>query len=97
MKGGYRKTVLEHKRPKFTIIADTLQWVLKTDGNTYYFPTLGLLLCELTEVTLRKQPKKLKEIKELNASLDKVFDLISSVAKDLNKLGKKSFEESTVL
>ena len=82
----HRRTILENKSPKFKISVEKYQWILIIKKNSFYFPNLASLLCELTEITLRKYPKKLKDIKELNESIDRVYDLISSVSKELDKL-----------
>lgn len=78
------------RKPKFCIMRDSLNWILGTrrtlrDGKVVwvgrnYYPNLALLLEELAEIQFKKNAKRLKDIKDLEKSIDKVYDLIQRVA-----------------
>ena len=81
-----KRLIYKSKEPVFTISADRFQWILEHRGLYGYYPNLSNLLDELAETMFREYPKKLKEFKDIDQSIQKVYDLIDRVAKDLKKL-----------
>lgn len=86
------KTVYISKRPKFAILQDCYQWILCRKQNNRgewidktYHPVLCDLFDELAETTFRRNTKRLNELKELEASIQKTYDLIFRVCTRLEK------------
>lgn len=84
--------IYESKQPKFAIFKDDFQWILTSKqanrgewANFSYFPNLSNLLDGLAEEMFKKNTKKIKELKELDKSIDKVYDLIYEVSAGLEK------------
>lgn len=89
-----RKIIFESKKPLFAIQRDSYQWILSSarnvrdDGriewgeNTYH-PNICNLLIELAENQFKRKTKKISELKDIQLSVAKVYDLIESVSQRL--------------
>lgn len=86
------KILYQNKSPKFLITKDSYQWILClkqsnrgdwTDKS--YFPKLSLLLEELSEQFFRKDTKRIRELKDLDRSISKVYELIFNIGVALEK------------
>jgi hypothetical protein len=80
------RIIYEHKEPSFGITADDLQWVLLTNKqsngrwlNREYFSNITMLLETLAEQQFRSQAPMVREIKELDATVSQVYQLIEEV------------------
>lgn len=77
------------------IATDPLQWILgrnreEYDGQVYwrdktYHPNLSNLLDELSEQEFRNNTKKLKQLEDLDSSIEKVYRLIERIGRKLVK------------
>ena len=85
------KIIYEHQRPKFAIGVDHYQWILATGKgnkgqgrvgwtNKSYYPNLSNLLDGLAEEMFKKNAKKLKQLKDLDKNIERVYSLISKVS-----------------
>lgn len=79
------RIVYQSKKPKFEIGRDRYQWILKKESLYCYFPTLSLLFDGLAEEMFRNYTIKLKTIKDLDKSINKVYNLIDKVSSDMEK------------
>ena len=79
------RIIYKSKRPKFTIKADSRQWILCDHSKeTWYYPNLSNLLDDLAEHFFKKYANKINDIKHLEKAIDKVYDLIERVAQEID-------------
>lgn len=76
------KLIYTNKDPDFRIWVDKRQWILDAERRCY-FPNLSLLLNCLAEDMFRKCARKIDDMKELEKAIDRVYDLIGVVSKNL--------------
>lgn len=84
------KLIYESKRPVFAIMADSHQWILartknRTKGvviwdNRTFHPNISSLLDELAEYQFRNMAKMVTKLKDLEITVQKVYDLIDKVS-----------------
>ncbi len=95
MKNKKQKTklIFESKKPKFAILCDKNQFILARRkvkagkrvvwGDRSYYSLISLLLDDLAEFQFKNNPKRLKEIKDLEKKVISVYKLIDRVSKSL--------------
>ncbi len=81
------KIIFESKKPKFAVLVDEYQWILATHkrvrGNgdiewseRTYHPNLANLFEYLAEILFKKNAKKVSQLKDMEKTIIKVYDLI---------------------
>jgi len=92
-----RKLIYENSRPKFAISREKYQWILSrkqsprgewTD-NTYHLNLVDLL-DELAEQQFRRYTKRLNDLRDLDRSVSKTYNLIAKVGQELKESARVS-------
>ena len=89
------KLIYQSQKTRFAILVDGYQWILSVKrekrGKEYvwrgrtYFPTICLLLDELAETVLRRSARRVKELKNLDKAITRIYRLNARIGERLKK------------